>query len=112
MYPISESGFTSDLYGNIPNMSLAFTMYTTTFGNGSFVVQPPQPGELSDQFPTLPYLSLEALLYTQQASNPVVSPYNISGGATAGQSVIAGSQTANDVSGVPRSLTGTQVTNS
>ena len=112
MYPAPESQFGQDLYDNIPNMALSFTMYTTTFGNGSFVIQPPQPGDLSDQFPTVPYLSLEALLYTQQASNPSVSPTNIATGVATGQQVIAGSQTANDETGTPRALTGTQITNS
>lgn len=107
MYPNNQAN-ASDLYQNIATSALAFTMYTTTFGNGSFVIQPPMPGQMTDGFPSIPYLSLEALLYQQQASNPALSPVNVSGGSSSGQQVIGSNQTANDATNTPRYLMGTQ----
>jgi hypothetical protein len=106
----SNGGFESDMYQNIPNASLAFTMYSTTFGNGSFIIQPPMAGEVNDGFPTVPYLSLESVLFTQQSSNPQSSPVNTIGGGNTGQQVISSTQTANDSSGTPRSIMGNQQT--
>lgn len=105
MYPAS-SGFQSDTYANIPNMSLAFTMYTTTFGNGDFVIQPASPGEVQVGFPTVPYLSLEAVLYSQMSSNPAVSTYNVTGGASAGQQQNASISTNRDSTGTTRNSQG------
>jgi hypothetical protein len=104
----STSNSSNDLYQNIATSALAFTMYTTTFGNGSFMIQPPMPGQMTDGFPSIPYLSLEALLYQQQASNPALSPTNINGGSNTGQQVISSTQTANDSTNTPRYLIGTQ----
>lgn len=112
MYPTSGegSGFQSDAYQNIPNAALAFTMWTTTFGNGNFIIQPPTPNTLSDDFPTIPYLSLEAVLYESQSSNPATAPVTITAGSNTGQQVISSTQTANDGTGTARSLTGNQTT--
>lgn len=110
MQPITQGqGFQSDAYSNIPNMSLAFTMYTTTFGNGSFVIQPPMANAIGDDFPSVPYLSLEAVLYEAQSSNPATAAVNVTGGTAISQSVISGNQIGADSTGTPRSLTGTQV---
>lgn len=98
----------TSLSQNIPNMSLAFTMYTTTFGNGSFMIQPPMKGQISDGFPTIPYLSLEALLYQGQQSNPWSAPLTNYAGSNTGQQVISSTQTANDFTGTSRLLTGNQ----
>lgn len=107
MFP-SNSNFESDMYQNIPTAALAFTMYTTTFGNGNFIIQPPMPNDVGDGFPTIPYLSLEALLYQQQASNPQSAPINTFAGSNTGQQVISSTQTSNDSTGTPRYLLGTQ----
>ena len=109
MFP-GGSNFQSDLYANIPSMALMFTMYTPTFGNGNFVIQPINPGALQDGFPTIPYLPLEALIYQQQASNPQSAPMNTLAGSNTGQQVISSTQTANDSTGTPRLLTGNQQT--
>lgn len=106
MYPQSDDP--QDMQQNIPSMALMFTMFSPTFGNYSFVVQSPQPGQLSDQFPSYPYLSLEALLYMGQASNPTVSPTNVQTGSTSGVQNLAGAQVSNDGTGTARSLTGFQ----
>jgi hypothetical protein len=92
------------------NMSLMFTMYTPTFGNGAFIIQPASKGEIQDNFPTIPYLSLEALIYQQQASNPQSAPVNTIGGSNTGQQVISSNQTTQDSTGTPRSLNGFQNT--
>lgn len=104
------SQFQSQMYQNIPNMSLAFTMYTTTFGNGGFVIQPASPGEVQAGFSTVPYLSLEALLYQQQSSNPIVAPTNITSGSTAGTQNIQGTQTVTDSTGNVRVAIGNTTT--
>lgn len=110
MQPVATSGFQSDMYSNIPTMALAFTMYTTTFGNGSFVIQPPMPNQVGNDFPAVPYLSLEALLYEQQSSNPMSAPVNTLAGSTPAQQIIGGTQTVNDSTGTARQLTGNQST--
>ena len=105
-----NQGFQSDVNANAPNRSMMFTMYTTTFGNLNFMIQPTSPGEVGSGFPSVPYLSLEALLYNQQASNPNVSPVNTMAGSNTGQQVISSTQSANDSTGTPRSLMGNQQT--
>lgn len=108
MFPMSDNGFESEMYQNIPTAALAFTMYTTTFGNGNFVIEPPMKGEINNGFPSVPYLSLEALLYQQQASNPYSAPVNTYSGSNTGQQVISATQTANDSTGTPRYAVGNQ----
>lgn len=105
MYP-GGSNFENEVTANIPNQSLMYTMYTTTFGNMSFVVQPPMPNKGGNGFPSVPYLSLEALLYQGQMSNPMVSPTNIHTGQTAGTQNIQGSQTITDNTGTVRGVFG------
>jgi len=105
-----DTGFQSETYANIPNESLAFTMYTTTFGNGGFIIQPASPGEVQAGFPTVPYLSLEAVLYTQMSSNPAVASTNVTGGVSTGEQQIGGSVTAKDSTGTSRFLQGYSAT--
>jgi hypothetical protein len=93
------SDFQNDLYSNIPTMAMMMTMYTTTFGNGSFVVQPASKGTVQAGFPTVPYFPLEAIFYNQQASNPSVAPTNIQGGTTSNEQSIQGQQTIVDNNG-------------
>lgn len=102
-----DSG-SGDLYQNVPNMSLMFTMYTPTFGNGNFVIQPPSPGEIGQGFPTIPYLPLEAMIYQQQASNPSSSPVNTISGSNTGQQVISGQYTIQDTTNTNRFMQGYQ----
>lgn len=100
MYPTSgSSNFETSLYQNLPNASLAFTMWTTTFGAGNFMIQPASPQDQEAGFPSIPYLSLEALMYQQQMSNPVSAPNNILTGNTSGAQNISGQQTMKDGNG-------------
>lgn len=107
MYP-SGSNFENEIYSNTPNMSLMFTMYSTTFGNMNFMVQPSMPGKVGDGFPTVPYLPLEALIYQQQSSNPVVAPNNVLTGQNIGQQRIGGLSTMDDQFGTNRYMQGYQ----
>lgn len=113
MYP-AGSNFQNDLYQNIPNMSLMFTMYSATFGNMNFTVTPPapmipgKPDQVQAGFPSVPYLSLEALFYNAQSSNPVVAPPNILSGNTSGAQNISGQQTIKDGNGNPVYVAGFQ----
>jgi len=85
-----------DLAANAPNMSLMFSAFTPTFGNIMFQITPPQPGDMDNAFPQVPYLSLEALIYQQMASNPMSAPFNTIGGSNTGQQVIGGQITQTD----------------
>jgi hypothetical protein len=109
MYPSSDSP--SDLQDNLPSMALMFTAFSPTFGNYSFMTQAPQPGQLSDQFPSFPYQSLEAYFYVLNASNPTVSPTNVQTGSTSGIQALTGAQTQSDAAGTTRSLDGFQAGN-
>jgi hypothetical protein len=74
-----------------------------------FAIQPSTTGEVSDTFGTVPYLSLEALVYAQQvqAQTP---PTSILSGQNVGQQNISGTYTASDATSTPRYLQGTQNT--
>lgn len=81
---------------NLAHASMMSSVFTPTFGNTSFQIQPPQPGQMGHNFPTVPYLSIEAIIYEQQSSNPLTSPvYQMSGQGT-GQLNIQGTQTVGD----------------
>lgn len=107
-----QGNYQSETYQNVANMSLMFTMYSPTFGNGNFVVQPAQyAGGVSEGFDTIPYLPLEAMIYQQQASNPASAPVMTLGGSNTGQQVIAGQYTMEDNTGTSRYQMGFQATN-
>jgi hypothetical protein len=93
---------------NIPSMALMFTMYSAVFGNYALQIQAPQNGQMMDQYPTLPYQSLESVLYIGQASNPTISPTNIQTGSTSGTQNLVGAQVQSDGTGTARSLNGYQ----
>jgi hypothetical protein len=100
----SFGSYQDQTYQNTPNASLMFAMYSTTFGYGAFNILPPaqSANEVGEGFPTIPYLPLEAIIYNQQASNPAVSPYNVTGGANAGQQQMAGLTTSRDSNNTTR----------
>lgn len=102
---------TSDAQQNIPSMALMFTAFSPTFGAYTSVVNAPQRGQLADQFPSIPYQSIEAMFYVLGSSNPTVAPANITTGASSGSQTLQGTQLQQDGVGVPRSLTGYQSSN-
>ena len=107
MYP-GGSNFENEVMQNTANMSLMFTMYSTTFGNMNFIVQPPMPGKVGSSFPTVPYMPLEALLYQAQSSNPITAPNNVLTGQGIGEQRIGGLSTMNDQFGTNRFMQGFQ----
>lgn len=109
MYPQTQ-GYQSDLYQNVPNESMMLTMYSTTFGNGSFQVVLPMSGEVGNTYPTVPYQSMEAIFYQQMSSNPLSSPYTTLSGSNTGQQVIGGQITQQDNNGTSRFQQGFQST--
>lgn len=108
MFDDGHSQFESQITQNVPNASMMMMMYSATFGNMGFTVQPATPGNIQGGFPSVPYMSLEALLYNGQMSNPMTAPTNVMGGATAGTQVIRGSQQVVDDTGTPRVVIGYQ----
>lgn len=103
----SDGGFQSEVSANVPNASMMMLMYSSTFGNMTFQVMPASPGEIQDGFATVPYLSLEALLYNGQMSNQTVAPRQIQTGSTAGTQNLQGGTTVTDSSGNIRVAIGT-----
>ncbi len=80
-------------------------MYTATFGNMNFVLQPSMTGEVSNTFGTVPYMSLESVIYAQQ-NEAQTSPINIQSGQSQGSTNIQGQTTITDTNGLPRMVMG------
>jgi len=104
MMPLSQNP--SDASVNAPSAALAYTAFSGVFGNYNLVVTPATPGKVDLGFPSIPYLSLEALLYSQAAANPAVNPTNITSGSNIGQQSTTGQSTVTDSTGTARLLTG------
>jgi hypothetical protein len=62
-------------------------------------------GKVSNTFGTIPYVSLESIIYAQQI-NAQVSPTNIVSGQNTGQQNIQGSTTIQDSNGLTRMVMG------
>lgn len=88
----------SDIAMNMPNASLMYSTFTPTFGNLMFQIQPSQSGEVDDTFGTIPYLSLEGLIYMQQVQAQT-SITNTTSGQMTNQQNITGALTVSDASG-------------
>ena len=71
--------FSSYLFQNIPNYSMMYSTFTPVFGNTQFFIQPSSPGQVASGFPTIPYLSLEAMAYQAQLTANNVMPGNTQG---------------------------------
>lgn len=97
----------SDIAQNMPNASLMYQTYTPTFGNIGFQIQPSQSGEVSNTFGTVPYMSLEAMVYMQQMSAQT-SPTNVLPGQNTGQQNVQGNYTITDETGNVRMVMGYQ----
>jgi len=80
-------------------------MYTATFGNMNFALQPSMTGEVSNTFGTVPYLSLESVIYAQQ-NEAQTSPISIQSGQSQGQQNIQGQYTITDGNGLARMVMG------
>jgi hypothetical protein len=91
---------------NAPSLALQYTAFSGIFGNYNFMVTPATPGKIDMGFPYIPYLSLEALLYSQAAANPMTNPTSIASGVNVGQQATAGATTQADSTGTTRLLSG------
>jgi hypothetical protein len=98
-----ESQSSSNLAQN--TTGAMFEMYTSTFGNVNFQIQPSMTGEVSNTFGTIPYVSLESVIYAQQM-NAQMSPTNIMSGQNTGQQNIQGSYSIQDANGLTRMVMG------
>lgn len=92
----------NDTSVNAPSMALAYTAFSAIFGNYNLSVTPATPGRTDLGFPFMPYLSLEAVLYSQAAANPAVSPTNVMSGTGVGQQANTGLNTSSDSTGTTR----------
>lgn len=88
----------SDISANMPNASMMYSTFTPIFGNLSFQIAPSETGEVNYGFGTLPYFSLEALLYMQQVNN-ATQPQNVLPGQSTGQQNISGQYTVTGAAG-------------
>jgi hypothetical protein len=104
MMPTSNNP--NDASVNAPSAALAYTAFSSVFGNYNLTVMPATPGKVDLGFPSIPYLSLEALLYSQAAANPAVSPTNVMSGTNIGEQATTGAQTQHDSTGTARLLSG------
>lgn len=82
-----------------------YELYTGIFGNVNFFVQPSQTGEVSNTFRTVPYVSLEQIIYANNISAQV-SPTSVLPGQNTGQQNIQGSTTIQDANGLTRLVMG------
>jgi len=80
-------------------------LYTATFGNVNFMIQPSMTGEVSNTFGTVPYISLESVIYAQ-ANEAQTSPVTIQSGQAQGQQNIQGQTTITDANGLVRMVMG------
>jgi hypothetical protein len=95
MEPMTSS---DDISVNMPNASLMYSSFTPTFGNLNFAIAPSMTGEVSNTFGTVPYLSLEALIYMNQVQS-ATNQANTTSGQVTGQQNITGALTVTDNSG-------------
>lgn len=100
MQPSSES---QNLAQNTSGAQME--MYTATFGNMNFAIQPSLTGEVSNTFGTVPYISVESVIYAQ-ASEAQTSPVNVQSGQMQGQQQIQGSFSIQDSNGLTRMVMG------
>jgi hypothetical protein len=75
------------------------------FGNMNFAIQPSMTGEVSNTFGTVPYVSLESVIYAQQ-NEAQTYPINIQSGQMQGQQNIQGNFTIQDANGLTRMVMG------
>lgn len=103
MQPSAQSTESTILAAN--TTGAMYQMYTATFGNMNFMISPSMTGEVNNQFATMPYVSLESIIYSQQISAQT-SPTNIMAGQNTGQQNIQGSYTIQDNNGLNRMVMG------
>jgi hypothetical protein len=103
MPPLSQNNYAANLAQN--SSGALYQMYTATFGNMNFQIVPSQTGAVSNSFGTIPYVSLESIIYAQQI-NAQTSPVNIASGQNQGNQQIQGSYQIQDSNGLTRMVMG------
>jgi hypothetical protein len=88
----------SELAQNMPNNSLMYQTYTPTFGNIMFQIAPSQTGQVNLSNGTVPYVSLESMVYMQQMQAQT-NQVNTQGRAVTGQNNVTGAITTKDGTG-------------
>lgn len=76
--------------------------FSTIFGNFGFQVMPATPGKIDTGFPSIPYVSLEALLANAATTNPAINPSNVLSGSSVGEQATTGQNTSRDSTGTTR----------
>lgn len=102
---MQHSNSSATLAQNMPNQAMMYQTYTPTFGNLNFNIQPSMTGEVSNSFGTIPYLSLESLVYLQQMQAQT-SPTSVLPGQNTGQQNVKGQYTVTDATGNVRMVMG------
>lgn len=97
----------SNTAANVANNSLMYSAFTPVFGNLSFQIMPSQTGDVNETYGTIPYLSLESLIYQQQMTAQI-DPTTIQSGQQQGDQNIQGSLTVQDSFGNARLQMGYQ----
>lgn len=108
---MQEMNSPSDIAQNMPNASLMNTMFTTIFGNIGFQLAPSQTGEVNFGFGTVPYMSIESVIYLQQL-NSQIDPTSIAPGQTTGQLNVSGQVTVTNSAGQQQVAIGNATTTS
>jgi hypothetical protein len=101
----------SDISQNMPNQSLMYSTYTPVFGNLGFNIAPSQTGEVNFGFGTLPYFSLEGLIYMQQVA-AATQPESVLPGQSQGQQNVSGQITVTGAAGNQQVAIGNATTQS
>lgn len=81
-------------------------LYTATFGNVNFMIEPSQTGEVSNTFGTIPYLPIDSVIYSGATGYAQVDPGTIVSGQMSGQQNIQGQYTIQDGNGLTRMVMG------
>lgn len=105
MPPLEEAQASQTLAQN--TSGALYQMYTSIFGNMNFQIAPSMTGEVSNSFGTVPYVSLESVIYAQQIQAQT-SPTTVLGGQNQGQQNVQGSYTVTDSNGLTRMVMGYQ----
>lgn len=95
MQPMSSP---SDISENMPNASMMYSTFTPIFGNLQFQIAPSQTGSVNFNFGSIPYVSLEGLIYMQQLQAPT-QPSSIISGQHSGQQNVQGAITVTGAAG-------------
>lgn len=88
----------NDLSQNMPSIGMDYIMNVSLFGNVGYTIQPSQSGEVSSTFGTVPYMSMNGVMYMQQIQS-ATSQANTTSNQMTGQQNVTGALTVSDSSG-------------